>query len=160
MEANVMRCKECKGEMSLRALDPLSGEEHGVSVKIERMPAMQCAQGHTRFVAPDFAVKMMNALLAGENLVELDPAKEKGLLRKRACCPQCGQELDAVGAGSVQARRQLELRGLDPFSVQVDLPKFRCQACSRECLPPEKAVVDGLMKAAANAFRSASISPI
>jgi transposase len=103
---------------------------------------------------------MMNALLAGKNLVELDPAKEKGLLRKRACCPQCGQELDAVGAGSVQARRRLELRGLDPFSVQVDLPKFRCKACSRECVPPEKAVVDGLMKASANAFRSASISPI
>ena len=65
MEANTMRCRECKGEMKLGALEPLSGKEQEVSVKIEHMPAMQCAQGHKRFVAPDFAVKMMNALLAG-----------------------------------------------------------------------------------------------
>ncbi len=160
MEANTMRCKECKGEMTLRALEPLAGKEQDVSVKIERMPAMQCAQGHKRFVAPDFAVKMMNALLADKKLAELDAAKEKGLLRKRACCPQCGQELDGAGAGSLQVKRTLELQGLEAFGVQVDLPKYRCKACSRECVPPEKTVVDGLMKATANAFRSAQISPI
>ena len=160
MQVNTMRCKECKEEMKLGALEPLSGKEQGVSVKIEHMPAMQCAQGHKRFVAPDFAVKMMNALLADQKLVELDAAKEKGLLRKRACCPQCGQELDGAGAGTVQVERTLELQGLEAFGVRVDLPKYRCQACSRECVPPEKTVVDGLMKATANAFRAADVSPI
>ncbi len=160
MEANTMRCKECKGEMTLRALEPLAGKEQDVSVKIERMPAMQCAQGHKRFVAPDFAVKMMNAFFADKNLVELDAAKEKGLLRKRACCPQCGQELDGAGAGTLQLKRNVELPGLEAFGVQVELPKYRCKACGRECVPPEKTVVDGLMKASASAFRSAQVSPI
>ncbi len=160
MEVNTNRCKECKGEMTLRALEPLAGKEQDVSVKIERMPAMQCAQGHKRFVAPDFAVKMMNAFFADKNLVELDAAKEKGLLRKRACCPQCGQELDGAGAGTLQLKRNVELPGLEAFGVQVELPKYRCKACGRECVPPEKTVVDGLMKASASAFRSAQVSPI
>jgi hypothetical protein len=160
MEANTMRCRECKGEMKLGALDAMAGEEQGVRVKIEGMPAMQCAQGHKRFVAPDFAVKMMNALLADKQLVALDAAREKGLLRKRACCPKCGQELSGAGAGSVQAKRRLELPGLAAFGVQLELPTLRCASCSGESIPPEKAVVDRLMKASSSAFRSAGVSPI
>ena len=160
MEANTMRCKECKGEMKLGALDALAGEEQGVRVRIEGMPAMQCAQGHKRFVAPDFAVKLMNALLVDNKLVALDAAREKGLLRKRSCCPKCGQELGGSAAGSVQVKHQLELPGLAAFGVQVELPKLRCASCSTESVPPEKAVVDGLMKASASAFRSANVSPI
>lgn len=160
MEANTMRCKECKGEMSLRALDPMAGEEQGVRVRIEGMPGMQCPQGHRRFVAPDFAVKMMNDLLSGKDLAALDAAVQKGLLRKRACCPQCGQELGDAAAGSVQSKRQIELQGLEAFGVQVELPTLRCAGCGRECVPPEKTVVDGLMKATASAFRSAQVSPI
>jgi len=160
MKANTMRCKECKGEMSLRALETLAGEEQGVRVRIEGMPGMQCPQGHKRFVAPDFAVKMMSALLADKKLVALEAAREKGLLRKRYCCPKCGQDLAGPGTERVQAERQLELQGLDAFGVQIELPKLRCASCGVESIPPEKAVVDGLMKASANAFRAANISPI
>jgi len=160
MEANTMRCKECKGEMKLGAIDAMAGEEQGVRVRIESMPAMQCARGHKRFVAPDFAVRLMNALLADNKLMALDAAKEKGLLRKRHCCPRCGQELGGAGAGSVQAKRQLELPGLAAFGVQVDLPKLRCASCNAESIPPEKTVVDRLMKASASAFRAADVSPI
>lgn len=160
MEVNTTRCKECKGEMKLGTLATLAGEERGVRVRIEGMPAMQCAQGHKRFVAPDFAVRLMNALLADKQLDAPGAAKEKGLLRKRACCPKCGQELGESGAGSVQARRQLALPGLDAFGVDIELPKLRCASCGGESIPPEKTVVDGLMKAAANAFRSADVSPI
>ena len=135
MEVNTTRCKECKGEMKLGTLAALAGEERGVRVRIEGMPAMQCAQGHKRFVAPDFAVRLMNALLADK-------------------------QLDAPGAGSVQARRQLALPGLDAFGVDVELPKLRCASCGGESIPPQKTVVDGLMKATSSAFRSAQISPI
>ncbi len=160
MEANTMRCKECKGEMALGTLEPMNGEEQGVRVRIEGMPAMQCAQGHKRFVAPDFAVKMMNALLSGKDLGKLDAAKEKGLLRKRTCCPKCGQDLGETAAGGLQSKRQLELPGLAAFGVEIELPKLRCAGCGGESIPPEKAVVDRLMKASANAFRAAKVSPI
>jgi ribosomal protein S27AE len=158
MKVNTMRCKLCHGEMALRSLGVMAGEEHGVRMSIEGMPAMQCPEGHKRFVAPDFALKLMQALLADEKLVPLDAAAQKGVLRKRYCCPDCGQELAGNG-GSVEAKRVLELDGLEAFGVQVELPKLRCPACGRESVPPEKAVVDGLMKASANAFRSAQIEP-
>lgn len=158
MQLNTTRCKECKGQMSLRALHPIHGEQHGVHMRIEGMPAMQCAEGHKRFVAPEFAVKMMEALTAGK-LVPLDGAKEKGLLKKRYCCPGCGQEL-ADAQGRVEARRVLEMQGLDAFGVQVDLPKYSCAACGRESVEPRSVLVDDLMKASVQAFRSAEVAPI
>jgi hypothetical protein len=157
MKVNTMRCKVCKGEMQLRALDPTAGEEHGVRMSIEGMPAMQCPEGHKRFVAPDFAVKMMQALLADEPLVPLDAAAQKGLLKKQYCCPKCGQALE--GAGGIEAKRVLQLNGLEAFGVQVELPKLRCRSCGQETVPPEKAVADGLMKASVQAFRAAEVEP-
>lgn len=159
MKVNTLRCKVCKGEMQLHALGAMAGEEHGVRMSIEGMPAMQCPEGHKRFVAPDFAVKMMQALLADEQLTPLDAAAQKGLLKKRYVCPQCSQPLDGA-AGSVETKRVLELDGLEAFGVHVELPKYHCAACGRDAVPPEKAVVDGLMKASANAFRAADVSPI
>jgi len=158
MELNQMRCKECKGVMTLRALEPIDGEQHGVRMRIEGMPAMQCAEGHKRFVAPEFAVKMMEALMA-ERLVPLDGAKQKGLLKKRYCCPGCGQELGADAHGRVETRRVLEMKGLEAFGVQVDLPKYRCAACGRESVEPRDAMVDDLMKASVQAFRAAQVAP-
>jgi len=158
MQLNTMRCKECKGEMSLRALEPIDGEQHGVHMRIEGMPAMQCAEGHKRFVAPEFAVKMMEALMA-DRLVPLDGAKEKGLLKKRYCCPGCGRELGADGEGRVEAKRVLEMKGLEPFGVQVELPKYRCASCGRESTEPRDALRDDLMKASVQAFRAAEVAP-
>ena len=158
MQLNTMRCKECKGEMSLRALEPIDGEQHGVHMRIEGMPAMQCAEGHKRFVAPEFAVKMMEALMA-DRLVPLDGAKEKGLLKKRYCCPGCGRELGADGEGRVEAKRVLEMKGLEPFGVQVELPKYHCPSCGRESTEPRDALMDDLMKASVQAFRAAEVAP-
>jgi len=157
MELNQMRCKECKGLMSLRALEPIDGEQRGVHMRIEGMPAMQCAEGHKRFVAPEFAVKMMEALLA-DPLVPLEGAAQKGLLKKRYCCPGCGREL-AGDNGRVEAKRVLEMKGLDAFGVQVDLPKYRCTGCGRESVEPRDAMVDDLMKASVQAFRAAQVAP-
>jgi DNA-directed RNA polymerase subunit RPC12/RpoP len=127
-------------------------------MRIEGMPAMQCAEGHKRFVAPEFAVKMMEALLA-DPLVPLEGAAQKGLLKKRYCCPGCGQELGAGDHGRVAAKRVLEMKGLNAFGVQVDLPKYRCAACGRESVEPKDAMVDDLMKASVQAFRSAEVAP-
>jgi len=159
MKLNTMRCKVCHGEMALRSLDALKGEEHGVRMHIEGMPAMQCPQGHKRFVAPDFAVKLMDALLAQDKLLPLDAATQKGLLKKTYCCPKCGQALDDAD-GSVEAKRVLQLSGLEAFGVQVELPKLHCASCGQETVPPERAVADDLMKASANAFRAAEVEPI
>ncbi|MDH4095672.1 MAG: hypothetical protein OEV81_12920 [Betaproteobacteria bacterium] len=159
MELNNMRCKECKGVMSLATLAPMEGEQQGVRMRIEGMPAMQCAEGHKRFVAPEFAVRMMEALMADKTLVPLQGAALKGLLRKRSCCPGCGDELATAPQGRVQARREVRLKGLAAFGVSVALPTFRCAACGKESVAPQGEVLDGLMKASIQAFRSAAVAP-
>ncbi len=159
MKLNEMRCNLCRGEMALRTLDPMAGEEHGVRMQIEGMPVMECPQGHKRFVAPDFAIKLMEALLDDDRLAPIGQASQKGLLRKRYCCPECGQELEQGANGRVEARRVLELKGCEAFGVLVELPKFRCPACAKESVPPGKAVVDDLMKASVHAFRAAHVTP-
>ena len=159
MEINTRRCMQCKGEMTMTVLDPMKGESEGVSLRIERMPAMRCPEGHKRFIAPEFAVRLMEAFVAGEPLTHLEPAAEKGLLRKRLHCPGCGTELTASPEGHVQARREVTLKGLEAFDVQVELPKYRCPGCGKDSLPPAKAANDGLMKASVAAFRAAAVTP-
>jgi hypothetical protein len=160
MEPYVLRCRQCEGEMTMGHLGPIEGEEHGVHLKIEGMPAMQCAKGHKRFVAPTFPMKLLDELLADPQLAPLEPAEEKGLLRRRFCCPACSAVLDSHGNGRVETvLRSIELEGLARFGVRIDLPTYRCPSCGHEYVEPRETMVTDLMKASAHAFRSAEIAP-
>jgi predicted RNA-binding Zn-ribbon protein involved in translation (DUF1610 family) len=156
---DTLRCTQCDSEMRLTLLGPIEGEEHGVHMKIEGLPALQCANGHTRFVEPTFPMKLLDGLLAAPALVPLDAAGKKGLLRQRYCCPACGEVLDTHDAGRVETDRSIELDGLSRFGVHVDLPSYRCPSCGHECVEPHEAMVNDLMKASAHAFRAAHITP-
>ena len=159
MQVNTMRCRECRGEMTLQVLDAIDGEEHGVRMRIEGMPTMQCPNGHRRLVTPEFAMKMMEQLLADEKLVPIETAEKKGLFRKRFCCPACGQELGDDAGDRVVARRVLDMEGLDAFSVELELPKYRCASCGRESTEPQDTIADDLRKASVHAFHSAAVAP-
>jgi hypothetical protein len=152
-------CTQCDGRMKLTLLVPIEGEEHGLHMKIEGLPVLQCANGHTRFVAPTFPSKFLDELIAGPRLVPLDAAQTKGLLRRRYACPACGETLNTHEAGRVDADRSLEFEGLSRFGVHVALPSYRCAACGHECVEPRDTLVSDLMQASAHAFRAAHITP-
>lgn len=157
---NPLRCNECGAEMKLTPLAPIEGEEHGVHMKIDGMPAMQCPNGHKRFTAPEVPSDFLDQLLAEPPLVPLDAAEKKGLLRRRYCCPACGQALDTTVFSRVEGERSIAVEGLDRFvAVHVDMPSYRCPSCAHECVEPQDALVSDLMKASAHAFRSAQIAP-
>jgi hypothetical protein len=161
MTPNTTRCRVCDGEMTLQDIDRIEGAEHGVHLCIEHMPTMACAQGHRRFVAPAFASAMLDALLSGSAdrpFVPLDAAGRRGLLRKRYTCPGCSAVLDGGSGGRVATHRVVEIDGLHPFDVRVDLPTYRCAACHTESVEPGDTLVEDLMKASAHAFRSAQVS--
>lgn len=161
MTPNTNRCRVCEQEMTLQDLDRIEGVEHGVHLCIEHMPTMTCAQGHRRFVDPTFASAMLDALLSDGTdrpFVPLQPAGRRGLLRKRYTCPGCSAVLDGGSSGRVESHRVVEIDGLHPFDVQVDMPTYRCTACHTESVEPRDAVVEDLMKASAHAFRSARVS--
>jgi uncharacterized protein with PIN domain len=159
MQPNTLRCPQCNGEMSMTPLGSIEGEEHGLHMKIDGMPAMQCPNGHKCFVAPTFPAKLLDELLAAPQLVPLEAAAQRGLLRRRYCCTVCGDALDSHGSGRVEATRTVELEGVARFGVEIDLPSYRCPSCTREYVEPRDAMVNDLMKASARAFRSAEIAP-
>ena len=159
MRLNTMTCKQCQGEMRLTKLDRIDGEEHGVHLILDGLPAMRCDKGHTRLVAPTFATEMMDTLLADEKLVPIEPAERKGLLLKRDCCPSCGARLGDGATGHVELARTLQLEGVDPFGIRIDLPTYSCPSCGRESVESRHAMTDDLMKASVHAFHSVDITP-
>ena len=155
----MLRCTQCDAEMTLTPLPPIEGEEHGLHMKIDGLPALRCANGHTRFVAPTFPSMFLEQLLSAPDLVPLDSAAEKGFLRKRYCCPSCGEVLDTHDAGRVHADHSMAVDGLRPIAVHVELPAYRCTSCEHECVEPRDTMVSDLMRASAHAYRSAQIAP-
>jgi hypothetical protein len=153
------RCSRCQGDLAPTVLEPFCGEDSGVRMSVEGLPALACPEGHRRFLAPDFPNHLMDALLAGEPLLPVPAAGQKGLLRKRLHCTGCGEPLEDRSAGDVEAVRVLELKGSSPFGVRVEAPKFRCAACGKESALPERALLDALLKASVNGFRAARIDP-
>jgi hypothetical protein len=158
MKSTAARCHLCGRGMSLRQLEPMEGEVHGVRVQIEGLPVLECSEGHRRFVAPDFPDKLMEALREDKELVPDNPTSQRGRQRKRYGCPGCGKALEGYGNRHIEARRVLEVYGRDAFGVRVELPKFRCATCGSEYVPPGEVVIDDLIKASTHAFRSAAVS--
>jgi hypothetical protein len=159
MATSPKRCGRCQGDLAATVIERFSGEDSGVGLSVEGLPALTCAEGHRRFLAPDFPNRLMNALLAGGPLVPLPSAAQKGLLRKRLHCASCGEPLDAQSTLDVEASRVLEIEGSSSFRVRVTAPKFRCAACGAESALPERAMLDALLKASVNGFRAARIDP-
>ena len=97
------RCSRCQGDLAPTVLEPFCGEDSGVRMSVEGLPALACPEGHRRFLAPDFPNHLMDALLAGEPLLPVPAAGQKGLLRKRLHCTGCGEPLEDRSAGDVEA---------------------------------------------------------
>jgi hypothetical protein len=155
----MLRCTQCDAELTLTPLPPIEGEEHGVHMKIDGLPALRCPNGHARFVAPTFPSTFLDQLLSAPDLVALHPAAEKGLLRKRYCCPSCGEVLDTRDVGRVHADHSMPVDGLRPVAVHLELPAYRCASCGHEYVKPRDALIGDLMVASAQAYRSAQIAP-
>ena len=114
---------------------------------------------HKRFVTPEFTATLIDTLFSDEHLMEVRPASEKGLLRKRFCCPTCGTTLNETDGGHVDAKRSFEMAECGDFDVTVELPELRCSECGKTYVPPGGTVLSNIMKASAHAFRSAAVTP-
>lgn len=159
MSPSAKPCSVCRKEVTPSTVETMSGEEAGVRMNIEGMPVLRCSEGHRRFVTPDFAVRLMQALTGEGPIAPIGAAVQKGLFRKRPHCPACGKELGEPAAEPARVSRRLEIDGGTAFNVRVEIPKYRCASCAKECAPPEAMVGEALMKASVHAFRSAELRP-
>ena len=151
-------CRQCNADTTPLRLGRLEGEEHGVHIVIEGLPALDCSNGHKRFPTPEFPLEFIQRMLGDESLVTAEPAVEKGLFRKRRLCPECGTELAGEPNGKSTHQATVDVPDSEAVSVELSLPVQHC-SCGREVTLPKTEVERGVMQAAANAFRSAEIPP-
>lgn len=152
-------CGICRSAVMPATIPQMEGTEGRVRMSIMGMPALACTEGHRRFLAPDFAIRMMEALYAGGRLAADPPAAKKGLLRTRYVCAGCGAELGESTAQPLESRHRIALTGSEPFMVGLAQPRFECASCGRASVLPDATLRDALLKASVAAFRSAEVAP-
>ncbi len=152
-------CRQCSADASITRFGHLEGEDGGVQVAIEGLTAYDCANGHKRFLTPDFPMKFIESLMTSDELITPPPAVEKGFFRKHQHCPECGQELPDEATSTASAHADLTVPDADPIGVDVKMPLYVCPGCNREVTLTQSGVERGIMQAVANAFRSANIPP-
>lgn len=151
-------CKQCGADLALARLEAMRGEQSGLALSIEGMPAYACTKGHRRFLAADFPLRLIDSL-AKADAPELPVARKKGLFKKRYLCPGCGGELPDEAGTHATLERTLTLMDSAPFSATVSVPLYRCGSCGVAAMHPGEDRTDALMKAAAQAFQTAGIPP-
>lgn len=152
-------CKRCSSDVALAKLDPFSGEDAGVKLTIEGMPAYVCTRGHKRFLYPEMPARLMEALMKSDNAFGAPPATEKGFLMKHLHCPGCKAQLPKEPASRATLNRTLELKNTPPFSVSIEVPQWRCTECGKDAVGPADKLGPSVMQAGAMAFRGADIPP-
>jgi transposase len=152
-------CRQCSADVSLLQLDHIEGEEGGIHVTVEGLPALNCVNGHRRFTTPEFPLELIQRLLDSEALEGITPAVRKGLFRKRLHCPECGAELSDVAESSIRNRASIEIPDGPAVTVALHVPLHRCSDCSMQASQPKSGLDRNIMQAMANAFRSADITP-
>lgn len=157
MTANI--CRQCSADAEVTRLGRVEGEDSGVRIVIEGLPALDCTNGHKRFLTPEFPLEFIGQVMQSDGLITAEPAVEKGFFRKRAYCPGCGKELQADYSDTSSHQAEVAMPGNGPVKIELALPLCRCPGCQQEITLPKDSVQRGVMQAMSNAFRSAEIPP-
>ena len=152
-------CSKCKGEMTTKVLDPFSGEEGGLRLTVNGMPALICEQGHKRFIHIEFAAQLMDLMVSPDTYSGIPNASKKGLFKKHFHCPGCGMELAESPSGHKHMEVVAEIKKADPFKVVIEVPVTRCNGCDKESIRSAEETGRLAFKAVEHAYRSIDIHP-
>lgn len=152
-------CAKCQGDMTVSRLDAFSGEERGVKVTLQGMPAAVCGQGHKRFVYPLLAGLLMDLAMETDHYKAVPSAVKKGLFTKRYLCPGCAMELPLTPTGHQSQELQAEFKHVDPFKIVIEFPVYRCSGCGKESLHSSEETGKLAASAMGHAFRGTDIHP-
>jgi hypothetical protein len=154
-----MVCRQCSADTEMTRLGRVEGEDSGIHVAIDGLPALDCTNGHKRFPTAEFPLAFIQQMLKSEGLITAEPAVEKGFFRKHSHCPKCGNELPGEAEDTSTHQVEVAVADLAPVAVELAVPVYHCASCQQETTLPKTAVERGVMQAVANAFRSAEIPP-
>ena len=156
MEAGTATCRKCKSPMQIEPLSGVAGEEGGVKVAFLKLPALACAQGHRRFVRPEFPGQLLDRLMA---VTQVPAAEARGMVFKSYHCGKCGEKLGGAAATPKAFEFELAVAGVDPFRVALTVPVHKCASCSHEQVRSQAEVTEKTPAAMAHAFKAAGIPP-
>jgi hypothetical protein len=150
-------CKQCGSLTTVAALGSFRGVEGPVAVEVNGMPTLACANGHKRFLYPEFVARLMDLVADPELVAPQPPAVKRGLFKKRYYCSGCDAELPAVAAGQSKREIDASFKNAAPFKVMVQIALHKCAGCGREQVLSNEEVTDGAVKALAHGFRAADV---
>ncbi len=151
-------CNRCRGETELTVIDSVDGEADPLSITLKNLPLLTCQQGHHQFVRPEFGAEFLMHLIQ-EDEPELPAGEEKGLFRKKYLCESCSEELEPKPDHRHTFSIEVQLHDVDPVSVDLSMPVYKCSACGKEQLHSQKEVLKLTPAALAHAFEAANIPP-
>ena len=152
-------CRQCNADTTVTHLGRLEGEDSGIHIVIEGLPTLDCTNGHKRFLTPGFPLEFIERMMKSDGLITAEPAQEKGFFRKKPICPSCGKELPEQPRDSSSHSVNVEMPDNEAVKVELAVPLYPCPGCNKPATLPKTGVERGVMQAAANAFRSADITP-
>ena len=157
MTGNSKPCKECGSLTTVATLGSFRGEEGPVVVVVNGMPALVCANGHKRFLFPEFVARLMDLVADPEVVAPQPPAVKRGLFKKRFYCSGCDAELPAMAAAKSERELDTSFKNAAPFKVVVQTALHKCTGCGREQVLSNEEVTGSALKALAHGFRAADV---
>jgi hypothetical protein len=151
------RCETCRGETTMKLAGPFTGDDRDLTLTLQGLPVLECANGHRQFVHPDFALQLL-AHLTEEDEAKLPAASTKGVLFKHFLCTDCGTELQAKTDHAHTFSVDVALPAAPPFHIDLTMPVYHCTACGKDQLHSIKDVRTRTPRALMQAFKAGGLA--
>ncbi len=129
MTQRVKNCAMCSGALEASQLSEVSGEDGPLRIVVRNLPVLACAKQHRAPVHRDFMIWLIQQIRERET--QIAAGKEQGLLFKKYECGACGKELAAKSEGRQSHPFDLAYVDQPAFSLEIDMPLFRCMGCGK-----------------------------
>jgi hypothetical protein len=149
-------CSQCRRETTLTGLEPVSGAEKTLTVKLHGLPVLVCPSGHRQFAHPEFPIWLLEQIVE-KDVPKLPAGEGKGMLFKKYHC-SCGAELPSRPDQQRTFPVEVSLRDLAPFRVELTVPVYKCAACGKAQAHSLKELQERAPAALAHAFQEAKIA--
>ena len=132
-------CRTCSGPVEMKTLEPTSAENKPLKITVSGMPIARCRHNHKQPLDDEFMLWLIHELKDRE--AALPAGKEQGMLMfKKYTCGACGKELAPKPERRQPYPLELAYEGAPAFSVELEMPVYRCTGCGKEQLHSHQAI--------------------
>ena len=130
MALKISHCPMCSAARELRTVAALSGESGSLKLTVRDLPVLQCAKNHRAPVHRDFMIWLIQEVRERE--AQIAAGREEGMIFKKHLCGACGKDLASKPERRQAHAFELRYEDLAPFKIDIELPAYKCAACSKE----------------------------